>query len=125
MEPLRETPCALELKDRFAGLFICSHCFLGVRKTLSWRLYHEPHSTDVVFGRRRRRMFLTQTVSQISATSSFPSFPPRQLLDVRLPFKFPQSVYDPGPPVIGLSVHPVGGCPGPPRAATCSSWSPI
>ncbi|GBP25806.1 hypothetical protein EVAR_94826_1 [Eumeta japonica] len=32
-------------------------------------LYHGPRSTDVVFGRPRRRTSLTQIVSQISATT--------------------------------------------------------
>ncbi|GBP16974.1 hypothetical protein EVAR_101989_1 [Eumeta japonica] len=32
-------------------------------------LYHEPLSTDVVFGRRRKRTSLSQIVSQISATT--------------------------------------------------------
>ncbi|GBP30893.1 hypothetical protein EVAR_28531_1 [Eumeta japonica] len=32
-------------------------------------LYHELHSTDVVFGRRRRRTSLAKTVGQISATT--------------------------------------------------------
>ncbi|GBP09868.1 hypothetical protein EVAR_92422_1 [Eumeta japonica] len=29
-------------------------------------LYYEPHSTEVVFGRRRRRTFFTQIIGQIS-----------------------------------------------------------
>ncbi|GBP21929.1 hypothetical protein EVAR_7142_1 [Eumeta japonica] len=40
--------------------FGASHSFVS--------LYHETHSTDVAFGRRCRRTFLTQIVSQISAT---------------------------------------------------------
>ncbi|GBP28507.1 hypothetical protein EVAR_22970_1 [Eumeta japonica] len=32
-------------------------------------LYHEPHGTDVVFGRRRRRTSHTQIVSQIRVTT--------------------------------------------------------
>ncbi|GBP34300.1 hypothetical protein EVAR_13439_1 [Eumeta japonica] len=32
-------------------------------------LCHEPHSTNVVFGRRRRRTSLTETVSKIGATT--------------------------------------------------------
>ncbi|GBP56740.1 hypothetical protein EVAR_36994_1 [Eumeta japonica] len=37
-------------------------------------LYHEPHSTDVVFGRRRRRTSLTQIISQINEKIHSPIF---------------------------------------------------
>ncbi|GBP35275.1 Zinc finger BED domain-containing protein 5 [Eumeta japonica] len=61
MERLRDTLCPLALWGRFDGLFICSDCYFG--------LGHEPHSTNLVFGRHRRRTPLTQIVSQISATT--------------------------------------------------------
>ncbi|GBP56513.1 hypothetical protein EVAR_42706_1 [Eumeta japonica] len=43
----------------------------GSRQELArdMNFYHEPHSIDVVFGRRRRRTSLTQIVRQISATT--------------------------------------------------------
>ncbi|GBP09360.1 hypothetical protein EVAR_5786_1 [Eumeta japonica] len=37
-------------------------------RVIAKRVYHEQYSTDVVFGRRCRRMSLTQIVCQISVT---------------------------------------------------------
>ncbi|GBP68290.1 hypothetical protein EVAR_57616_1 [Eumeta japonica] len=70
MGPQRDTFCPLELR----GHFDSSHRFFGVRKPFSCHpfvnLFHEPHSTNIIFGHRRRKTFLTQIFSRISATSA-------------------------------------------------------
>ncbi|GBP22989.1 hypothetical protein EVAR_15663_1 [Eumeta japonica] len=48
--------------DAYLSLFkSAGHSFVS--------FYHDPHTTDVIFGRRRRMMSLAQTISQISATT--------------------------------------------------------
>ncbi|GBP84628.1 hypothetical protein EVAR_65553_1 [Eumeta japonica] len=81
---LSETLCPLALRGRFLDVnMLALPCFLDVRKPLPQRLvyklipnllvghsfvslYRESHSTDVLFGRRRRKNSLTEIVSQIS-----------------------------------------------------------
>ncbi|GBP28811.1 hypothetical protein EVAR_19856_1 [Eumeta japonica] len=50
---------------------------LSLSEPAGRRLYRELHSTDVVFGRRHTRTFLTQIVNQITATT-FELVKPRQ-----------------------------------------------
>ncbi|GBP39258.1 hypothetical protein EVAR_22664_1 [Eumeta japonica] len=58
------------MKDSYA---FDSHRYLSVSKVASRSLfvslYHEPHSANAVFGRRRRRTSLAQIISKIIATA--------------------------------------------------------
>ncbi|GBP38324.1 hypothetical protein EVAR_36276_1 [Eumeta japonica] len=64
----RTTPYHLHSLSPNAQTMGCNGDMLAMKKDKSFvSLYHEPHSTDVLFGCRRRRTYFTQIVGEISA----------------------------------------------------------